>query len=390
MQNKLLLLIVGLLSFSTWIDFISILTYVGYELALSPMGVALVTISMLAPKAIFTKVFIAIIKRYQAKQILLISTAVRVVCTFSLIWVESLQLLLVILLIRSFTIGFLQPVTLKQAKSSIADLGSNFASSLNMINTLSKIVAPAIGGIIGIYLGETAVFLLSAILGLTACAATFSLAEENSTQQHEADLQADFNPQSADNLKRILILLGVAIVIINGVSAMFTNILPYAFNYYEIPKIAFSLAITASAMAGICCNVYILKQSPNVSSFPVKVIFQAWMAIAISLSALVASLTSPAYSVYVICVCFFVVSLFRTYYEVYLTTYIYSLNTEISVKFITIRQSLASYAGIAITLLAAVSLTNYSPINFMLSITCSSIFVALIWRFNCRALITPA
>ncbi|MCJ8337005.1 MAG: MFS transporter [Pseudomonadales bacterium] len=387
MQNKLLLLIVGLLSFSTWIDFISILTYVGYELALSPMGVALVTISMLAPKAIFAKVFIAIIKRYSAKKILLISTAIRIVCTFSLIWVESLPLLLVILLIRSFTIGFLQPVTVKQAKSSIAQLGSNFASSLNMINTLSKIVAPAVGGVIGIYLGESAVFILSAILGLTACSAIHYLPEQQPIQPRETQSPTEQIRESADDLKRILTLLGVAIVIINGVSAMFTNMLPYVFNFYDVPKIAFSLAITASALAGICCNLYILKQSPSVSSFPVKVIFQAWMAIAISLSALVASLTYPAFSVYVICVCFFLVSLFRTYYEVYLSTYIYSLDTELSVKFTTIRQSLASYAGIGITLLAAVSLTNYSPIFFMLSITCSSILLAIIWRLNCRQLI---
>ncbi|EPJ54696.1 MAG: hypothetical protein OFPI_06000 [Osedax symbiont Rs2] len=68
------------------------MTYVGYQLALSSVGVALVTIAMLVPKAIFARVFIGAIKRYQAKQILLISTAVRVACTFSLIWVESLPL----------------------------------------------------------------------------------------------------------------------------------------------------------------------------------------------------------------------------------------------------------------------------------------------------------
>ena len=135
------------------------------------MGVALVTITMLAPKAIFAKVFIGAIKRYQAKQILLISTAVWVACTFSLIWLQSLQLLLVVLLIHSFTNGFLQPVTPKQAKSSIVDVGSNFASALNLINTMIKIVAAAIGGVIGFLLGEAAVFLLGAILSLTACAA---------------------------------------------------------------------------------------------------------------------------------------------------------------------------------------------------------------------------
>ncbi|EPJ54694.1 MAG: hypothetical protein OFPI_05980 [Osedax symbiont Rs2] len=81
------------------------------------------------------------------------------------------------------------------------------------------------------------------------------------------------------------------------------------------------------------------------------------------LSVLVASLSYPLFSVYIICGCFFLISLFRTYYEVYLTSYFYSLDTEISVKFITIRQSLASYAGIAITLLAAVSLNKEQP-NF--------------------------
>ncbi|EPJ54695.1 MAG: hypothetical protein OFPI_05990 [Osedax symbiont Rs2] len=126
-----------------------------------------------------------------------------------------------------------------------------------MINTLSRILAPAIGGVIGIYFGETPVFLLSAILGLTACAASEFLPSQRPTEQPDNDSQTSSSRQAADYLKKTLILLGVAIVIINGVSAMFTSLLPYAFNYYEIPKIAFSLAITASALAGICCNFYI-------------------------------------------------------------------------------------------------------------------------------------
>lgn len=50
-------------NFSNWLVFISVLTFAGYELNASATEVALVTVSMLAPQAVFGGMFRKVVRR---------------------------------------------------------------------------------------------------------------------------------------------------------------------------------------------------------------------------------------------------------------------------------------------------------------------------------------
>jgi len=291
--------------------------------------------------------------------------------------------LVAILFIRSCAVAFFQPIVAKYAKSTGENIGSEFVSSLNLINTVSKIAAPAIGGIISVYLGEKSVFLISALLGVVYT--ILVIYQPDVSNSKNSRNQTSEKPESiAMNIKKSIIFMAVSIFVINGVFIMFTNLLPYAFNFYDIPKISLSSAISSSAIGAIIFNLYILKSKPVITTFPVNAIFRAWIGIALLLTIIVASLKFANIYVFIISVSYFFISMLRTYYEIYLTSYIYSLSVEVSMKFIVIRQSFSSYAGILITIVGALSMSKFSPINFMLSVTISSLLIAFIWMITYR------
>jgi len=67
-KKKLLLIIVFFSAVSTWLDFISVLTYIGYELKLTPIEIAIITIAILIPQSILSPFIIKILKKYNTKK----------------------------------------------------------------------------------------------------------------------------------------------------------------------------------------------------------------------------------------------------------------------------------------------------------------------------------
>lgn len=377
MKNKRLLTIIALISISTWVDFISILTYVGYELNLDPMGVALVTVSMLAPQALFGRFFVKVIDRYDNKKILMLSSLLRVLCTFSLIWATSVEWIVPILFIRSCAIGFFQPIIATEAKGVSSSGSVRFASTVNFINTTSKIAAPALGGVMAAVMGEKSVFILSSIMAFSAVLVMCKLSFFRTPNKTEMDKAHEFISN-----RHFLIMFGVAVVFLNGVGAMFTNLLPYAFNFYDIPKLTLSIAVSCSAMGGILCNLVIFKVNPRIEGFPIKHIFNSWSAIAVLFVCLALSLTLEVFSIFVIPFMFFLISVCRAYFEVYITSYIFSLSRNGALRLSALKQGLVSGSGsgIAMTILGAVSLSQFSPVMFMVVISILSLVSAFVWK----------
>ncbi len=368
------LVIVALLAVSTWLDFISILTYVGYELQLPAVYVALVSIAMLFPQAFLGKQLANIVKKYSPKKVFVYSTVGRIICTISLVWIESIYVLLFVLLVRAFSLGLLQPIIASQVKVLAQSQSGRFASILNLINTVSKVVAPSVGGVISVLFSERYVFVLSALL---ACLALLIILSERMKDPIRKQDSYNGPPNVID--RSILIPFSFVILFVGGISAMYTNLIPYAFNFYSVPKLALSIALSVSAVSGILFNLWIIKKNPTTSDFPTLHFFFAWFLSASFFIALSFSMLSGEHSLILIPLAFAGITVARAYFEVFSNSYIYSFDSTEAVSLATLKQSLVSLVGIIATIFGAIGFSYSAPITILVSVAIISLVVSMCW-----------
>ncbi|KZL13487.1 MFS transporter [Pseudovibrio sp. Ad37] len=375
MKNKSLLLVIVCLNVSAWVDLISIMTYIGYELEFSAIAVALVSISMLTPLAVFSGIISKTTKRRNPNHLLLITTATRALCTLCLIWSDTLITLLPLL--RSMAIGFYQPIIAGEAQRTDPTRKAQFAALLNLINTLSKVIVPALGGILAVHYGEQAVFILSFTL---CCVALLGLLSSPLSNQQPTQTVAVKQSISGEQIP-LLFLTGFAccIVISTGLSLTFSNLLPYTFNYYAIPKTILSISLSASALAAILFNLTILRQKLIITAFPQTHLMASCILSAAAFGCLSLTLLQKTWYWILIPLLFSVLSVARAYFETFSNAYIFSCNNSVSVTLAAFKQSFSAYSGIVVTLLGAVSLTKGEPFAFLISISAIGFVLAIIW-----------
>ncbi|KZL20775.1 Major Facilitator Superfamily protein [Pseudovibrio axinellae] len=375
-MNKPLLMVITCLNISAWIDLISIMTWVGYELNFSPIAVALVSISMLAPQAILSRFITKTINRHNATNLLILTTAGRVVCTLGLIWANSLTALVPLLLLRALAIGFMQPIVAGEAQHIKKNQRAKFASLLNLINTLSKLIVPVLGGILAVNFGEQSVFAISsglggiAILGLLL----FPLPTQN---LNTTPTDTNTEPQKIPGVFQLG--FGSCIVLAVGLSLTFSNLLPYTFSYYEVPKSLLSVALSASAVGAVLFNLMILRKNLVINSFPQKHLMMSCVLSAAAFASLSLTLITGTLNWVFIPLLFAAISGARAYFETYSNAFIFSCSGRVSVTLAAFKQGLAAYAGMAITLIGALSLTDREPFTFLISASMITLTLALIW-----------
>ncbi|WP_310619800.1 MFS transporter [Flexibacterium corallicola] len=370
--------VVACLFISGWIDLIAILTYVGYELELSVLGVALVAIAMLAPQAVLGRLITSILQRVKANRVLLAATTVGIGCTLSLIWVDTLDLLLPVLFLRGFAAGFVQPVIAGAVKSVGEGEATRFASTLNLLNTFAKIGAPAVGGVLSVQFGEASVFLLSSLLAaiVLPVLAIFPLPD---SARHTKECAEGM--RAAGISPAFLAGFGACILAINGLSLMFTNLLPYALNFYGVPKLTLSLALSASALAATVFNLYVMKVSPKLQGFPKRFVLTSWVMSAVGFAALSVLLPFHHINWAGIPLVFMVLSIGRVLFEVSTNGFIYAQEGNLPVALATFKQSFAAYAGIIVTLLGALGLQYMEPLAFMLGLSGILLLLGILWAW---------
>lgn len=373
-MNYKFLSILAFLSVSMWLDFISILTYVGYELELSAFYVALVSISMLLPQAFLGKLLAKIVNKYDAQTVLVWSTIGRIVCTVALVWIDSIYVLLIVLLVRAFFLGLLQPIIASQAKKMAKSQGGRFSSILNMINTISKIAAPSLGGIFALTLGERYVFVLSGLLAFVALVLILA----NPLKSSQSEKKAGEEASTSTDLSALL-PFSLVILFISGLSAMYTNLIPYAFNFYSVPKLTLSVALSTSAIAGLLFNLYIIKKNPQTNGFPMLHFFNAWILSAVFFTGLTLSMLTGKVSLVLIPLSFAGITVARAYFEVFSNSYIYSHDSREAIRLATYKQSLVSVVGIGATVFGAIAFSYVEPFQVLLTMAAVSMLICFVW-----------
>ncbi len=364
--------------FSNWLVFISVLTFAGYELGAGPTEVALVTVSMLAPQAVFGRWYRQAARHWDCRTVLLTVTGSQILLSLLLVGAQSVWSLCVILLIRSFVQGLFQP-----AFAAIASehQSNTLASQISLIQSLSRIVAPALGGLVSSLFGEPWVFAASAILAAMALPFAFGLP----TRVHQNITEGSSTPPPVPKDSIPWLLLVCPMLFVNGMSNMFSNLIPYAFHFYELPKPLLALAISCSAGGGILANLLLMKRPPKTDTYPQSAIWLAWFLNSSLFLAMALVLPVSVWAVWSIPLLFFCLSGSRALFEVAMNGYIFNQERDRAITLASQKQSLMAITGIGATFVGASAMEFISPSLSMAVSSILALLMSCVWLYG-RAL----
>jgi len=362
-------------NFSNWLVFISVLTFAGYELNASATEVALVTVSMLAPQALLGRMFQKVARHWPSRPVLAVVTATQIGLALSLMVAHSTLALCVILLMRSFVHGFFQPAFAAVASQHPSP---RLASQVSLIQSVSRIVAPALGGVASSMFGEGSVFAMSAILAALALPFVWSLPETNPARSDSENGDA---VESTGGAIPWLILV-FPILFVSGASNMFSNLIPFAFSFYELPKTLLAFAISCSALGGLLTNLIFLKYPITTDSYPARVIWLAWLGNASLFLALALMLPVAHLAIYAVPVIFCLLSGTRVLFTVSLNGYIYNQSRERAVTLASQQQSLMAITGIGATFTGATAMELISPALTLSILSGFAIVASFAWLYR--------
>jgi predicted MFS family arabinose efflux permease len=250
----------------------------------------------------------------------------------------------------------------------------NIAGVINMILTSSKIVAPAIGGVFSITLGETFAFTVSGLMALAAMLFVFWM--PSMTQQKSGHKPPTSNVSSPF---KFLLLFSMPIVFIDGLSLLFTNVIPYSFSFYSVPKITLSISLSVSAVGNLLMGAFLVKQGKSNGKFPVTLLLFAWLINTLLFGALTWVMPYQAVTVFIIPGIFFFLSIAKTLFDVSLNGYIFQQTKDLAAKLSALRQSVSAGAGITLTIFGAFAINDTPPVFVLSLILALSLCTLISW-----------
>lgn len=361
-------------NFGNWLVFISVLTLAGYELNAGPTEVALVTVSMLLPQAVFGRLFQRLAHRWPSRSLLAGVTVSQISFALLLLVAQSTISLCAILLARSFVQGFFQPAF---AAVSSRHPSARLASLVSIIRSVTRIVAPAVGGVIGSAYGESAVFTVSALMAALAVPFVLALPKDRPDTSPGPEEKKEGSRGTAG----IWLILVLPILFVNGIASLFSNLIPFAFSFYELPKTLLALAISCSAAGGLLANLVILRFPMATEDYPTRRIWLAWSANATLFLLLAGVLPTAAWAFYAVPVIFGLLSGARALFEVAITGFIFAQSRDRAITLASQKQSLMAITGIGATFTGASAMEVISPALTLMALSAVALAASLAWLF---------
>jgi MFS family permease len=368
-------ILVAFSGFAHWLDLINVLTYVGYEMNASALQVALVAIAMLLPHALFGRLYAKWALKFSFREVFAFSLAGRAALSFMLLIAPNVYTIMIILFVRSLLIGFMQPslaAYVSQIQSTI-----NIAGVINMIMTSSKIIAPAIGGVFSITAGEHFAFLTSGVVAIVAIFLVLWVPQLDWPKQEQKPDQKEAIP-----ITYFIFFFSMPILFIEGMSLLFTNVIPYSFNFYSVPKITLSIALSVSAVGNLLTGAFLVSRGSKRHGFPVKPIAVGWLMNVLMFLILTLGMGFSDNPLIIIVGAFFFLAVSKTLFDISLNNYIFSQEKQQAAQLSSLRQTLTAVAGIALTLLGALAIETAEPVEVLVASLAFSFIALLSWHMS--------
>lgn len=162
--------------FADWLDYVAIISLFTYVWSVDPMYFAGFAVAFSAPYLIVGPIAGALVDRHDLKTIMIWSNLGRALTTFGLAFAGMPETVLVLVFVRSVTDSFFSPA--KQAAiQTMAEKSELMATNSlsQVINQTSKLLGPAVGGGLLLFVSSQMVFVVNGFVSLIAMAILFSL-----------------------------------------------------------------------------------------------------------------------------------------------------------------------------------------------------------------------
>ena len=153
-----------------------------------------------------------------------------------------------------------------------------------------------------------------------------------------------------------------------------------------IDTITLSIALSVSAIGNLLTGTLLLKKNVKARLYPIHEIFASWLLNSIMFASLTLALLAQSWSVFIIPVTFFFLSVARTYFNVALNSYIFSHDQNQAASLASLRQSGSAAAGIVLTFLGALLLMKSDPFFLLLTTSLVTMGIGVIWRLTASVL----
>jgi MFS family permease len=162
--------------FADWLDYVAIIAVIVYTWGQGPLALAAHSITLTLPYVLVGPLLATWVDRTEIKRVLLLSNLGRGVLTLGLAVVPSFELLLVVVALRAIVDSAFTPA--KQAAIQLATPEPLLMAANGLhqgVNQTSKIIGPALGGVLIAAMPAQGVFLINAALSFVAFAVLLGL-----------------------------------------------------------------------------------------------------------------------------------------------------------------------------------------------------------------------
>ncbi|PQJ85061.1 MFS transporter [Aliivibrio sifiae] len=364
MPNKIKFIVtISLISLANWLDFISILTYSAYRVDSSPLIVSLASVSMLLPQVFLGKFYIKLLESNYRNWLLPTSFFIRAVLTVSLVFIDNINLFLIIVALRSAFSGVYIPVVSFYCSQQVESVRKMYSSYLSIINTYSKMAVPFLGGVIVSLYNEKTAFAITSVITIFSIYFSLFLGRSKSIKK-KSDASVKIIPErSLNSLIHWRMALYYPAFIYFTLVFMCNNLLPLIFSNEGLSKYMFSLSITSSAIGNALFGYFSLYTKSKLKDL--KFIYYSGVGVFLGFLMLFLIFNSVRFD-FLIYITFFVIGIFSASIPVLFNRHIFDENSTVAIKLSAKLQSIQNISMILGPILGAVISEFLSPSYLLL------------------------
>ncbi|WP_273723530.1 MFS transporter [Bartonella sp. AU18XJBT] len=263
-KNRLLVLLLGngMVSFGGWIDYIVILTVSVFIWKANQYDVAFIGAATLLPGIILSKPIGMLVGSRYMIHWLRASLLLRALCTVALLMVTSLQGFIILAVVRATFNSVAMPAISVLSANSVPKNGrTRYYSVLNMINSMAKMIGPALGSTLSVFLSDTYTLLFSGFLTLLGFIVFCCLGAQLVSSRR---IKKANTTQAQQRLYGTTWYAYVAVMFVYfAMVFMVNNQLPVILSAMKMNKQALGMLVSASAIGNFLYGFWSVKQSKH-------------------------------------------------------------------------------------------------------------------------------
>lgn len=259
--------------FADWLDFVAIGALLAFTWNAEPIAFAFLAVGMGLPYLIIGPIAGALVDRASLKNVMIASNLGRAVTTGALAFAPDWRILVVLVFLRSAVDAFYTPAKQSAIQALVKPDDLMSANSFSLaINQISKIAAPALGGVLLVALTPQNVFFLNVVVSLVAALLLFLVAPIPRPDKSDAQATSLFTEvkEGFTTVTQNTTLRSVLLIMAAGYFAMFfydTLIAPMTRDLLHYTETTLGLALAAVGAGGLLGALSLSLVSNQTRSF---------------------------------------------------------------------------------------------------------------------------